>query len=227
MRIGVLLAMDEELEAFLATLEDVREEPFLQGNIFTGSIQGNEVLALKSGIGKVHAARTAALFIERKQPDIIISTGIAGGVESDLFRVVLPEGALQHDVDITAYGYAPGEIPGHDVVFPVDTSFRAKAAKALQEADIPFDGGLIASGDTFMRERAPLRHFEKENRIAACDMESAAIAQVAALARRPFLIVRAISDCLEAKDQLEESAERIEKAANAAARALAVVIRAV
>ncbi len=226
MRIGVLLAMVEELEAFRQTLADVREEPFLQGRLVSGTIKGNEVLALKSGIGKVHAARTAALFIERKRPDLVVSTGIAGGVESGLFRVVLAEGALQHDVDITPYGYEPGEIPGLDVVFPVEKSFRKKAAEALRKEGVPFDGGIIASGDTFMRDRSPLRPFEKDRLISACDMESAAIAQVASLAHTPFLIVRSVSDCLEAEDQLEESGQRIEKAAKTAAEALAVVIRA-
>lgn len=224
MRIGVLLAMDEELTAFMRTLEDVREEPFLEGSLFSGRIEGHEVLALKSGIGKVHAARTAALFIERARPDLVCSTGIAGGVESPLFRVVLAEGAFQHDVDITPYGYEPGEIPGLDVVFPVDASFRRKATTALRKEGIPFDGGVIASGDTFMREKSPLRPFAKDHRISACDMESAAIAQVAMLARTPFLIVRAISDCLETEDQLEDSARRIEKAASTAAEALALVI---
>jgi adenosylhomocysteine nucleosidase len=198
MRVGIIGAMDEEVDLLRSKLED-REDTILAGSEFyKGKIDSLEVVLLKSGIGKVNAALGTALLIEKFQPDVIINTGSAGGFHKDLNvgDVVISTEVRHHDVDVTIFGYEYGQVPRMPAYFAPDDKLVAVAAKSAEKIDgIQVVKGLIASGDSFMNDPERVEFIRtKLPDLYAAEMEAAAIAQVAYQFEKPFVIIRSLSD---------------------------------
>ena len=150
--------------------------------------------AVQSGIGKAGAARTATELILRERPDCIINSGCAGGLAPSVAvgDTVLGAQTAYHDV-WCGEGNLPGQVQGLPQRFDADPALL-RAALSLQTAQ-PVRSGLICTGDQFLTSP------EDDARVLgiypdalACDMESAAIAQVCHHYGVPFLSFRIISD---------------------------------
>jgi adenosylhomocysteine nucleosidase len=172
---------------------------------YRGTLEGKPVVLLRCGIGKVNAAVGCALLIERYKPVLVINTGSAGGIDPKLKfgDAIISTGLTYHDVDVTGFNYAPGQIPGHPAVFPVEESLVAQAETAVNELKteklLPpeFDHvrGIIASGDIFMHQPEKIETVRRVfPEVRAVEMEGAAIAQTCSLLSVPSLIIRALSD---------------------------------
>ena len=150
--------------------------------------------AVQSGIGKAGAARTATELILRERPDCIINSGCAGGL-APLVAVgdtVLGAQTAYHDV-WCGEGNLPGQVQGLPQCFDADPALLQKAL-ALPAAQ-PVHSGLICTGDWFVTTAQEDEKILKTYPEAlACDMESAAIAQVCHHYGVPFLSFRMISD---------------------------------
>ena len=123
MTIGMIGAMEEEVEGLAEKLEGRQEEVCAGMRFLTGRIAGKEVALVCSGIGKVNAAVAASILAERFHADCILNTGIAGGIapEVKLGDIVLSTDCLEHDFDVTAFGYEKGVIPRMKTsTFPAD-----------------------------------------------------------------------------------------------------------
>ena len=149
---------------------------------------------VRSGIGKVGAARTATEMILRDRPDCIINSGCAGGLAEgvSVYDIVLGSQTAYHDV-WCGEGNLRGQVQGLPQRFDADPSLLA-AARTLPTAH-PLHCGLICTGDQFVstvEEDAKIRELYPD--ALACDMESAAIAQVCLHYGVPFLSFRIISD---------------------------------
>ena len=100
-----------------------------------------------------------------------------------------------HDVDVTAFGYAYGQMAQQPLYFESDKTFVAKIQESLSQLDQNWHLGLIATGDSFVagndKIKAIKSHFPD---VLAVEMEGAAIAQAAHALKLPFLVVRAMSD---------------------------------
>lgn len=84
--IGIIGAMDSELETLLAAMTEKKQET-LYGLTFTsGTLDGCAVVLVKAGIGKVNAARCTQLLIDRFSPSTIVNTGIARRACAGAFR---------------------------------------------------------------------------------------------------------------------------------------------
>ena len=195
--IGIIGAMDVELE-HLSSLLDGRETIDFCGLKFnTGTIYGKKIAIVKCGIGKVFASMAASLMIARFSPRLIVNTGVGGALSKGLrpLDVVVATKLLQHDMDTSALGDAKGLISGINKIY-FDTDRRASEI-LLREAEklsLNARGGVIASGDKFIAERAEKEAIISEFSADVCEMEGAAIAQVAFVNETPFAVVRAISD---------------------------------
>ena len=149
---------------------------------------------IKSGIGKADAARAATEFILTEHPDCIINSGCAGGVGAGLnvFDIVIGGQTAYHDV-WCGEGNLPGQVQGLPQRFDADPALL-RAALSLQTAQ-PVRSGLICTGDQFLTDpEDDARVLEIYPDALACDMESAAIAQVCHHYGVPFLSFRMISD---------------------------------
>ena len=198
MKIAVIGAMEEEVELLRQSLADPSTEMIANCEFTTGTCEGQEIVLLKSGIGKVNAAMSTALLLNNYQPDIVINTGSAGGFDESLEvgSVVISDEVRHHDADATAFGYEMGQIPQMPAAFLANPELIELAQAAAEElSEQPAAVGLVATGDSFMSDAGrveAVRKFFPE--MKAAEMEAAAVAQVCYQFDVPFVVIRALSD---------------------------------
>ncbi len=206
MKIGVIGAVDQEIELLLAAMKDSgsRVSVARRGGLayHEGSLEGLEAVVVCCGVGKVNAALCAQTVVSEFGATHVVNTGAAGGLAEGLrvFDMIASTDAVQHDFDTTAFGYALGQIPGNDSpFFMADPLLRACALRAF--AAIP-DGerkgtmleGRVATGDVFVADDETRNRIRAAFSPACVEMEGGAVAQVCALNGVPFLILRSVSD---------------------------------
>jgi len=203
--IGIIGAMENEISLLCETMGNFKTEKNGIFEFFTGKINNKDVTVLKCGIGKVNAAVGCALLIQKFNPHCVINTGSAGGVinTQKVGDAIISTGLVYHDVDVTAFNYLPGQLPGQPQIFSVDEKLIKIAEDAVDELKkeklLPetFDHcrGLIGSGDIFMHEPERIVAVKKLfPDLAAVEMEGAAIAHCCRLFSVPVLVIRALSD---------------------------------
>lgn len=202
--IGIIGAMEQEIELLRSQLTQSESHHFGLGIvIYTGMLEDKQIVLCLSGIGKVNAAIATTLVIEHFSPDCIINTGSAGGIGKKLKigDVVIGSETAHHDADVTAFGYAYGQLPQQPARFTADTTLIAAAEYAAKAfGNVQIVQGLIVSGDQFVHDSSKIEqirsHFAD---VQAVEMEAAAIAQTCYRLNKPFVIVRAISDSADEK----------------------------
>lgn len=204
MVIGILGAMASEVDAATRLLGAgtlIRIGPHL----FTqATYAGHELLIGESGVGKVNAALAAQALLQRGV-DAIIFTGVAGGVQPGLEpgALVFSTSAVQHDVDVTALGYLPGEIPGTGRFFAASDELLSLAQRAAAAIGEEAHCGVVASADMFVASPSRVRELHEQFGAACTEMEGAAVAQAAHAWGVPFLIVRALSDSADGEAEVD------------------------
>lgn len=195
MRIAIIVAMDKEFIRIKELLEQV-EETTIGGRCYTsGHLGDNELVLHQCGIGKVNAAIGVTELIRLFSPDLVVSTGCAGGASDTLevTDVVVSSQLAYHDVYC---GCASGEtVYGQVQGMPARyTTPREIVEKALACGERIHEG-LIVTGDWFVDDQEKMRSIIRLFPEAmAVDMESAAIAQTCHVFGVPFVSFRVISD---------------------------------
>ncbi|CDG18821.1 5'-methylthioadenosine/S-adenosylhomocysteine nucleosidase [Xenorhabdus doucetiae] len=205
MKIGVIGAMEQEVTLLRDQIEGLQTLSRGGCEIYTGKLNGVDIALLKSGIGKVAAALGTTLLIEHCQPDIVINTGSAGGLDPKLNvgDIVVSEAVRYHDADLTAFGYAPGQMAQCPAAFMADATLISLAEKCIQSLDLNAVRGLVCSGDAFINGAEPLARIRATfPDVAAVEMEAAAIGHVCHQYNLPFVVVRAISDVADQESHL-------------------------
>lgn len=197
MKIGIITAMSMEHEQVVRLLSEKRESAGGPFHFTIGEVGGNTLILMQCGIGKVNAAAGAVELISRFQPDCLISTGVAGGIDGCLkvMDVVASSRIVYHDV-WCGEGNEYGQVQGLPIYFTGDQALLDCALSLTPEAEgMKIHGGLICSGDKFITDRAELDFIKGQfSDGLAVDMESGAIAQVCHLYGVPFISFRIISD---------------------------------
>ena len=198
LKVGIIGAMDEEVELLKNSLQGREDTTIAAYSFFTGTLHGHQVVLLKSGIGKVNAAIGTALLLQEFKPDCVINTGSAGGFDPALNvgDVVISSEVRHHDVDVTVFGYEPGQVPGQPAAFLPDELLAKTAEQCIAHMEgIQTVRGLIATGDAFMNDPQRVeRTRETFPQMKAVEMEAAAIAQTCVQFQVPFLVIRSLSD---------------------------------
>lgn len=216
MPLALMGAMPEELQSLRAALEGAALQHHAGREFHTGRLDGHEVVLVLSRIGKVAAATTATLLVERYGAEAIVFTGVAGGLGAGVRvgDVVVARELLQHDLDASPL------FPRHEVPmtgrarFPTDAPLsdalaaaaraalaaerigRAVSLDALGLGDAPsLHEGLVVSGDRFVATALESEALRRELPDAlAVEMEGAAVAQVCHDCDLPFAVLRTVSD---------------------------------
>ena len=195
--IGIIGAMQVELELFDAAMTDKSRETVCGIEFTRGKLWGRETVTAVSGVGKVNAAMCTQIMIMKYSPAFIVNSGVAGGLEPSLgiCDAVVASDVVQHDMDTSPLGDPVGLISGINLVkIPCDERLCSALAKSVEECGIHCLCGTIASGDQFISTDRQ-RHFISETFGAyACEMEAAAIGHVCFRNSLPFCIIRSISD---------------------------------
>ncbi len=192
--IGVLTAMSVEYRQVAAMLQDAETVKSGPQEFLVGSLEESKVVLLQCGIGKTNAATGVTNLIITFHPDCVISTGVAGGIDTrlDVMDVVIGKEVCYHDV-YCGDDCDPGQVQGLPRLFKGDE--RLVELASTLKTDVHIVSGLICSGDQFITNRDELDVIKgKYPQGLAVDMESGAIAQVCHLWSIPFLSFRIISD---------------------------------
>ncbi|WP_053219087.1 5'-methylthioadenosine/S-adenosylhomocysteine nucleosidase [Virgibacillus senegalensis] len=227
MTIAIIGAMDEEVKLLKSRMEGTNTVEVAGCSFVKGSLKNREVVLLQSGIGKVNAAMAATILHERFAPTHVVNTGSAGGFDQELEvgDIVISSFVTHHDVDVTAFDYQYGQVPGMPVQFEADSHLVKLALEAANGLDsIQAKKGLIATGDSFMQDEdrvAAVR--ERFPEMIAAEMEAAAIAQVAHNYQVPFVVIRALSD-IAGKESSVSFDAFLEKAAENAANLIIDIV---
>lgn len=196
MKIGILSAMNVEHDQIVSIMEEKREVAGSVRRWTYGRIGGHEIALAVCGIGKVNAALGASEMFRTFSPDVLISSGCAGGLsnELDIKDVVVGSEYAYHDVDV-GFGNALGQVPGLPPVLKADERLLAAAESIKGKLNVKLRTGLMVTGDQFISGEAKIAPIRANFPNAlACEMESAALAHAAYLAKVPFISFRVISD---------------------------------
>lgn len=200
--IGLISAMEEELVRLRERFEPDQVVKQAGLEFFFGELAGQKVVLLRCGVGKVNAAVATQLLIDRFGVDAVLFTGLAGSLVPHLERgdIVVSNMVVQHDIDLTAFGRRPGEIPDLARMIDADPKLVHMAADAA-EAVIAKAGekrqvmvGTIATGDSFVSDPERIRWLQREFGAVATEMEGGAVGQVCQMNKVPFVVIRVISD---------------------------------
>lgn len=215
MSLALMGAMPEELASLRAALEGAQVQHHAGREFHTGTLDGHAVVLVLSRIGKVAAATTATLLIERYGAAAIVFTGVAGGLGAGVKvgDVVVARELLQHDLDVsplfprhevpmTGRSRFPSDAPLSDALaaaaraaLDAERIGRAASLDALGIADSLVHEGLVVSGDRFVATALESEALRRELPDAlAVEMEGAAVAQVCHDCDVPFAVLRTVSD---------------------------------
>ncbi len=194
--------MDEEISEIRNNLKNSKT---IQKNNFVitkGTLGNNNIVLIKSGVGKVAASTTAQFIIDNYKPVYIVNTGIAGSLSPDIKAgdIIIVNKLVQHDFDVTAFGNPKGYIdngiePDKPTVFNSDKKLVEKFKKELnlnQNKNIKIC--TIATGDIFVNQEKQKQAIRNAFNADVIDMESAAIAQTTQRNNIPLIVIRTISD---------------------------------
>ena len=213
-KIAIIGAMDCEINDIKKEITDLKEQNYADLKIFTGTINNKFVILAQSGVGKVNAALNTQYIIDTFKPDIIINTGVAGGIADglDVGDIVIGTYLVQHDFDVTVLGYARGYMcTGEDkdkpTKFYCDKELVEKFQSSLQQ-NMPakkIHQGVIASGDKFISGKEIKKEINEYFGALAVEMEGCAVAQVTTRNKIPFVLTRAISDLADSKSAEDQN----------------------
>jgi adenosylhomocysteine nucleosidase len=247
--IVILGALETETQPVAAALSEREPVAVLGIPCVSGRLAGRSVILAATGVGKVNAAMTTALLVERFAPEAVIFTGIAGALDPELHPgdVVVGEKLVQHDLlNHTETGAVLRNVrnPRDGAANPIELwpssrllalARRAAAVVALEPVQdesgprVPrVHFGTIATGDSFIGSPKKKDELHAQLGADAVEMEGAAVGQVCHQLGVPFLVIRGLSDRAgsgaraEAQRNLGVTARNSAQVAVAVARSLAM-----
>lgn len=196
-RIGIIGAMDSEVEALISAMDvkDVKELATLK--FYDGTLEGVPCVVVKANVGKVNAAMTTQAMICEYDPRLIINTGVAGGIgeNTKIGDLVIASSCVQHDFDTTAMDGESGNCIWNIGMknIPCDESVAEKVDEIASET-YNTHIGVVVTGDQFIADSAVCRELNALHEGLACEMEGGSIAHVCYLNQVPVAVLRTISD---------------------------------
>ena len=196
MKIGMIIAIQRELESFLKLGGDISEETVAGRTVYRTRIGTHDICALQPGYGEIDAAAGTMLLILQYGCEVIINFGVVGALEEDLKvqDLFLVEKVRHYDYDVSPIDpvepHQYEEYPGPFI--PMDQGLIRKVKEMMPEIRCV----AAASGDRFVEEREEKIRLRQLG-CAICDMESAAIARISERSGVRCLSVKCISDTFD------------------------------
>jgi len=212
--IGIISAMQEEIQALLNELKNVTTTEKGMRTYYEGSLFNKKVVLVFSRWGKVASAATTTQLINDFNVEEIIFTGVAGAINPKLNigDIVIGKNLYQHDMDASPL-FEKFEIPiikkkylttkdstnlveaTRLFIKTYNTFINPKESKSFDITNPKVIYGDITSGDQFISSLKKIESLNKDLPTAMCvEMEGASVAQVCFEYNVPFSIIRIISD---------------------------------
>lgn len=203
--IGIIGAMEPEVEALVAALKGKRVDTVGSLTFYRGRLGKKSAVIVRSGVGKVFAAIAAEAMILKYAPKLVINTGVAGAVAPGIKvgDVVVADKLVQHDMDTSALGDPKGLISGINLVYlEADARAAVLVGNIAEEIGVKCKRGTVASGDLFVSTNEKKAELAADFGASACEMEGAAIAHVCYVNATPCCVIRAISDSADKESSM-------------------------
>lgn len=217
MRLGIISALAEEQHGLIEAMEGACKRVHGMREYTTGKLWEIDAVCVLSRIGKVAAAMTAAILVEKFEVTHIVFTGVAGSADANVNvgDIVVAESLIQHDFDasplfpryqipLTGLSHFETDVKLSDRVagagqqcieHGLDSVISPETAQAFKLDKPRLHRGLIASGDQFIGKRGQVTQLKAAlPALLAVEMEGAAVAQVCFELGIPFAVIRTISD---------------------------------
>ena len=197
MAIGIIGAMDEEIALLKSKMTQLTERKISNIDFYLGRLADIDVVLMKSGIGKVNAAKSTTILHEKFTPEIIINAGSAGGLKHihSVGDIIISSEVIHHDVNATVFDYKLGQVPQMPETFIADQTLVELVESSIKNFNLRFDKGLIGTGDSFIGSDDQADYIKTHfPEVLGVDMEAASIAQICYTYQTPFVIIRALSD---------------------------------
>lgn len=202
--IGIIAAMDCEMNRLETELQNCEKVDIGGSFFYRGIMYDKEVVIALGGIGKTNIAVCTAIMIFVYHCDIVINTGIAGGLSPLKTKdIVLASKLGYFDVDATVFGYKKGQIPQMPHFFTPDDNVLMKVKWSLKNLGLPYEEATILTGDSFVTTKEKIEEFSFNDKIAV-EMEGASVAQTCYRFGVPFVSIRFISDIIGAENQIDD-----------------------
>lgn len=212
MIIGIIAAMEPEINFTISALEDKKEHLISNITFYEGTIGNHKVIVSLSGIGKVNSAINTTLLINNFKPDVIINSGIAGGSkELSTFDFVIANKLTYSDFDCQVFNYEFGQVPQMPLYYFSDSNLKEKLEAYLTSKNISFKNSIVLTADSFRLSASEIKNNVSTS--FATEMEGTSIAQTCFKLNTPFLSFRIISDILDSENHIEEYNEFEKKSA--------------
>ena len=207
-KLGIIGAMDLEVDALKEKLTHVTVTQHASMSFYEGKLAGTDVVIVRCGIGKVNAALCVQALCDLFHITHVINTGVAGSLNAklDIGDILVSADAIHHDMDVTIFGYAPGQVPGTEHrEFKADPELARLALQLCREVnpDIRAMEGRVVSGDQFISSAQVKQRLISEFAGDCAEMEGASIAHGAKCNNIPFVIIRAISDKADGSAEMD------------------------
>jgi adenosylhomocysteine nucleosidase len=203
-RLGIIGALDIEIELYLQELGEYETMEIGGLSFFSGVLNGQPVVIVKSGVGKVYAASAATMLIHAFDVHAVIFSGVAGGVDPNLMvgDIVVADKLLQHDIGT----HSPDGFQWWENEFRPDELLSQLAFQAAKDTEFPvdeFEGveihlrvvrGTIVTGDQFIQSDEYVELLYEEFDASCTEMEGASVAAVCEEFHVPYAVIRCLSD---------------------------------
>ena len=202
--IGIIVAMNCELEAIRTLLKDEKETEYFHQKYYSGTISGKDVTMVEGGVGKVAASITCTRLIEVFHCDMILNIGTAGGIKEyeNVLDMVVVDKMTYHDWISETINNVTSSFENSQYVFYSDKKLIETARETMQSIDNHkvFIGNIV-SGDAFISQDHQVKYIQEHFPEAiACDMESTSVGHVCTMYDVPFVVMRSLSDIVIKKD---------------------------
>jgi adenosylhomocysteine nucleosidase len=218
MTVGIICAIPEELTHLRAALEGAAQVEIGRRSFDLGVLDEQSVVLVGAGMGKVNAAVTTTMLVDRFDCRAVVLSGVAGGVDPGLRigDIVVAKHVLQHDagkiaderLDVYQAGHVVFINPTDVLGYRVDQELLARVRDrlcGLDLASLPLTAGgtgrapritfgTVLTGDQYLHCDATRQRLHREFGAQAIEMEGGAVAQVAESFGVPWLVIRALSD---------------------------------
>ena len=205
-----LFAMEKEATPLLEDCEILEASKTGYTRFYLCQRSEKKFLVGITGIGKVFAgSAVSALLLKYPTVGGILNIGVGGSLDAEkapLLSLVIGEKYVEHDMDTSALGDPIGMVSGiNKTYFDGDANLISLLKKAAKKANIATATGNITSGDRFIVSKEERETLKRNFASLSCDMESAAMAQVAYCYQIPFCAARLVSDTGKVPNEYAEN----------------------
>lgn len=189
--IGIIVATTEEKNELEVYLKDIEKIKYANKEFTIGNYKKFKIVICLSGVGKVNAAISTCLMIEKFNPSYILNAGSCGSLQKDIniTDVIIADKVSYCDVDVPNWDISSNN---PKITFNCDEKLLAHSKKKI---DKKLYHGLVVSCDSFVYKDKQVEDIKKyfPNALGV-EMEAGAVLHCANCFEVPCLIIRGVSD---------------------------------